>query len=130
MSLFHGDKFTSHSGVDLSWKIDASALTSHDLTTLAHLIFTSRRAFKDVVSIPRGGDGLAKALQPYRSYEGGILIVDDVYTTGKSMREMRDEVQNNLQDGTEIEGVVIFSRTHDVPSWVHPIFVLGKSFQP
>ena len=38
MSIFKKGVFTSHSGVDLLWKIDCDDLTDQDLDTLAYSI--------------------------------------------------------------------------------------------
>lgn len=59
--------------------------------------------FNHVVGIPRGGLALAKALEsykvPYLPYPR--LVVDDVLTTGASMREFMKE---------DDIGLVIFAR--------------------
>ncbi|MBR19575.1 MAG: hypothetical protein CMA64_05465 [Euryarchaeota archaeon] len=84
MNLFkHGD-FISHAGLPLAWKIECDALTQDDWECLARMIMDyETRSFGSVEGIPRGGVPLANALQKYAT-EGPPMIVDDIYTTGKS----------------------------------------------
>ena len=97
MSLFQLGKFMSHAGNELEWKIECDALTDDDWECLAKMI-ADRVMFHEVVGIPRGGSKLAAALQKYcetkKSEFDGILkidyyrlVVDDVWTTGTSMKE-------------------------------------------
>lgn len=112
-NLFVKRSFTSHSGVDLDWKIDCDALSEEDIETLAFII-SRTFSFGRVVGVPTGGLRLAAALEKYAT-DGGVLIVDDVLTTGKSMEEARDKVSEDVM------GAVIFARG-DYPDWIFPIF--------
>lgn len=86
MSLFQLGKFISHSGNELEWKIECDALTDDDWDCLAKMI-SERTQFGSVYGIPRGGTKLAKALEKYITPDSPIhLVVDDVWTTGNSMR--------------------------------------------
>ena len=88
MNLFQYGKFTSHAGKELNWKIECDALTDADWECLAEMI-SERTQFKSVYGIPRGGTKLANALEKYCNPKSPIrLVVDDVWTTGKSMREV------------------------------------------
>jgi hypoxanthine phosphoribosyltransferase len=129
MSLIQLGTFTSHSGIELDWKIDCDALTDDDINALAAIV-SRQLIFNRVISIPRGGDRLAKALKSYISpvYNRWALtsksvcttlIVDDVLTTGKSM-----ELALSKED-KDARGLVIFARSR--PNWrVYPIF---KTFE-
>lgn len=120
MQLFEDKPFVGHAGPKLLFKIECDALTDDDLETLAAVI-ARKYTFRVLLGIPRGGLRLARALEKYRSREGGVLIVDDVLTTGKSMEDMRSQTG---EDKSNISGVVIFARGK-CPSWVTPIFQLS-----
>ena len=111
--------FTSHSGAQLPWKIDADALSDGSVHAIAQVI-RRRFAFSAVIGVPRGGLRLQRLLEPHRQ-DGPYptLIVDDVLTTGKSMEEWRTTVA-----GPSI-GVVIFARG-PCPDWVWPIFQVSE----
>lgn len=118
--LFKSGNFTSHSGLELSWKIDCDALTDDDLATLA-IVVSQTLAFKDVHGVPTGGLRFAEALRRYIKDDDRLptLIVDDVLTTGKSMEDMK----KSLGCAGEICGVVIFARPGaKVPPWIEPLF--------
>lgn len=124
MNLFQKINFKSHSGKQLDWKIEADALTDDDIECLAYLISKKYRFYK-VIGIPRGGIRLQIALQKYLVKDSDrILIVDDVLTTGRSMRDARDEAvlhERHFGDPIDIDGVVVFARGR-CPSWIKPIF--------
>lgn len=103
MSLFQLGKFISHAGNELEWKIECDALTDEDWDCLAKMI-SERCEFGSVYGIPRGGVKLQNALEKYCTKGNHIrLVVDDVYTTGKSMRD--------VMVGDDI-GFVVFARKH------------------
>lgn len=120
MTIFRNEPFISHAGLKLPYKIDCDDLTDEDIKTLAAII-SRKWKFSRVFGITRGGLRLASALEKYCLPNSDYfrLIVDDVYTTGKSMREKRREI------GTRSFGVVIYSRGK-CPSWVKPIFILSS----
>lgn len=101
--LFQDGDFVSHAGLPLAWKIECDAITDDEWRCLAKMIMGYQtKPFSKVVGIPRGGKKLEDALQPYcdtRTFNDHIgdivnypvLIVDDVYTTGTSFREFREE---------------------------------------
>jgi|SRR5215469_9334707 len=125
MSLFINKPFISHSGRALDWKIDCDALIDDDLATLA-CVFARRLKWSRVIGIPRGGMRFAAALRPYSTDDEAdpLLIVDDVWTTGASMEDMRNRFLT-----LPVIGAVIFART-PVPNWVHAAFLLtpGSAF--
>lgn len=126
--LFINKSFLSHSGLNLSWKIDADALTDADLAALAKLV-ADRIAFSCVVGVPRGGLRFAAALEQYciGPDDRTLLIVDDVLTTGGSMEKEKN--LHKLGAFKAIVGVVIFARAAP-PHWVRPIFMLAPWMKP
>lgn len=133
MNLFQKGDFTLSSGVKSDFKIDCDALTDEDIECIAHLIVTRLcPKFHKVVSVPTGGDRLAKALEQYLSpmpvdgSESLTLIVDDVLTTGGSINRMFRKVVDTDYETDHILGVVIFCRASllETPSWVTPLFFL------
>lgn len=119
--LFVQSAFTSHAGLPLLWKIEADALSPDDWRAIASFVGPSL-AFRSVQGIPRGGLAFAEALEPYASDEGGVLLVDDVLTTGGSMEEARSKIVG------EVRGVVLFSRSTSCPDWIMPVFSLHPVF--
>lgn len=105
--LFKWGTFTSAAGLELDWKIECDALTKDDWACIAAVGARSLAPFSMVLGVPRGGLPLAKALEPYCSKSGRILIVDDVWTTGKSMQDFA-----NNHDGVDDWwfGFVAFAR--------------------
>lgn len=90
MNLFQTGKFISHAGHELNWKIECDALSDSDWDCLASII-RDRTRFGSVYGIPRGGVKLANALEKYVTPNHPLrLVVDDVYTTGKSMRDVME----------------------------------------
>ena len=118
MSLFINDSFIGHAGGELLFKIECDSLTDTDITTLASII-GKKLKFREVYGILKGGVRLAIALKKYSTATGPTLIVDDVFTTGASMKEARKKI------GDDSIGVVIFSRG-ECPSWVSVVFQLSK----
>ena len=90
MDLFQKQKFTSHAGIPMEWKIEMDAISDKEWDCLAAMIMDyQKEPFSKVVGIPRGGVKLQNALQKYSEWEPKHpwLVVDDVYTTGTSFRE-------------------------------------------
>ena len=122
-NLFQHGNFVLHSGQKSIFRIDCDALTDEDWETLAQIV-AGRYNFGKVIGIPRGGEKFAKALEKYCSSEsGGVLIVDDVLTTGASMEEelKRWRQWETSTDIKGVVGVVVFSRG-ECPLWVRPLF--------
>lgn len=86
--LFVKEEFTMHSGGKGTVKIECDALTPESWDGLAELakVTGTLPPFGEVVGVPRGGLPFAEALRPYAT-KGPRLVVDDVWTTGRSMRE-------------------------------------------
>lgn len=137
--LFTDGKFTSHAGLELFWKINCDALTDEDLQCLAAQAVEPLMNFKRVIGVgdreQSGGHRFATFLTPYCKPDGwDILLVDDVWTTGSSMRAAREKlivsttVRKVERKALEIHGLVIFARA-PVDWWVTPMFTLGGLFQ-
>jgi hypothetical protein len=86
VTLFRKGEFTSAAGVPLAWKIECDALTDSDWECIAYVGSQMLRPFGRVIGVPRGGLALASAMRAYVT-PGSLtpLVVDDVWTTGKSM---------------------------------------------
>ena len=123
-SLFRVGDFTLHSGDKAQWKIDCDALTDSDIEALAKMICEQVRPFTRVMGIPRGGMRLAKALEPFCAPPescAGVLIVDDVLTTGTSMEQAR-----TVRSEALVQGAVIFARG-ECPEWIVPLFQMSPT---
>jgi len=117
MSLFQQGNFTLSSGQKSNFKIDCDALTDKDIETIALMIKDRiHRTFGRVEGVPTGGLRLAEAMQKYAipRITDRLLIVDDVYTSGVSMRQHRNLRFDSI-------GAVIFAR-QEVEPWVFPLF--------
>tara|TARA_B100000686_G_scaffold351323_1_gene449797 strand:- start:10151 stop:10612 length:462 start_codon:yes stop_codon:yes gene_type:complete len=121
--LFQQVNFKSHSGLDLTWKIEMDALAKEEWECIAKMIYELEpRSFREVVGIPRGGLKLSEPLSQYATGkdEDPLLIVDDVMTTGGSMEYFLDQYFRNRHPCNYF-GWVAFSRCQ-TPHWVHPLF--------
>ncbi len=121
IDLFQKIDFTSHAGLDLTWKIEMDALTPDEWECIAHMIMEHSVPFKEAIGIPRGGMMLGKILNRYGtgSIDHPICIVDDVLTTGGSMNEFYRK--RHWRNPTQYIGWVVFSRNKP-PDWVNTLF--------
>ena len=87
MTLFRWGTFTSAAGLVLPYKIECDALTADDWYCIAAASAPRIGAFSSAIGVPRGGFPLGRAMQHFKSGHGPVLIVDDVWTTGRSMTE-------------------------------------------
>jgi orotate phosphoribosyltransferase len=114
-SLFQIGDFTLASGKSSLWKIECDGLTDEDWDCLAMLGWAKVPDFGSVVGVPRGGLKFAKAMEDYAT-AGPRLVVDDVFTTGESIRKV-------MRDGDL--ALVAFNRaTTPPPSWLYSIWSL------
>ena len=122
MNLFKSINFKSHSGLDLTWKIDMDALDDFDWFTIKKMILEITPPFREAVGIPRGGVKLGDLLNEHATgkEEDPICIVDDVLTTGESMEYFLSQYQRNRRPFTAI-GWVVFARAQ-CPPWVTALF--------
>ena len=95
IDLFQKIDFTSHSGLDLSWKIEMDALSRDEWECIAHMISEQSVPFREAIGIPRGGTILGTLMNQHGTgkREDPICIVDDVLTTGGSMNEFKRKRQ-------------------------------------
>ena len=120
--LFQSIDFKSHSGLDLSWKIEMDALSDPEWFTIKKMIMELTPPFKEAVGIPQGGIKLGNLLNEHGTgkEEDPICIVDDVLTTGESMEYFLTQYQRNRRPFTAI-GWVVFARGQ-CPGWVTSLF--------
>lgn len=131
MSMFQLGNFTLNSGRKSRVKFECDAWTSDDVECLAFMISKLVGPFGSVEGVPRGGDLLARAIYPLRSqgYRHPHLIVDDVLTTGNSIRKLlRERWVNSGKEGpvdnpTGFVGAVVFARG-PLPTWVKALLPL------
>lgn len=119
MTLFNYGHFKLHSGQVSDFIIDCGGLTADDFEAVALKLRPRLKPFGEVLAIPNGGLGLGMAFRQLRTMGApGILIVDDVYTTGDSIIKAASQYPTPL-----VEAAVIFARS--IPfSWVHPLFLM------
>ena len=127
IDLFQSVDFKSHSGLDLTWKIEMDALSHKEWECIAKMIMELSPPFKEAVGIPRGGNILGKLLNQHGTgkREHPICIVDDVLTTGGSMIEFKRKRQ--WRNPTKYIGWVVFSRSRP-PDWVNALFQMPKKW--
>lgn len=123
LNLFQTGFFKLSSGVASDFKIDCDALSDEDINTIALQLVRRLPMYAEVEGIPSGGLRLAEAMskytvpfQPIRVQP--LLIVDDVFTSGRSM-----ELKRDYRVG--VIGAVIFAR-NPTPAWITPLFRLEQ----
>ena len=119
--LFQSVDFKSHSGLELKWKIECDALSDPEWFTISQMIMEISVPFKEAIGIPRGGTKLGNLLNQYgtRKKEDPILLVDDVLTTGESMKQFK--TKRSWRYPSDYIGWVVFARTK-TPKWVTALF--------
>ncbi len=114
-ALFQRGTFTLASGKVSKYKLECDSLTHEDWQTIAERMTEIVPRFGSVVGVPKGGLYLAKCLVPYADpMIQRTLVVDDVWTTGKSMTEF---ILDHELDTDRVIGAVVFSRGV-LPWWV------------
>lgn len=124
-NLFKLGTFIAAGGDRLAWKIECDALTPEDWATIAKAMSDRIPPFGTVCGMLRGGTPLADAMRQYATHgNANVLVCDDVWTTGKSMRNFVGA--RNLEHW---HGLVVFARgeldaniqcfmQHPVPPWL------------
>lgn len=116
MGLFVPETFTSHSGLELHWKIECDALTASDWECLAIMGASLVPPFRRVIGVPRGGWPFANALEQYVDETADMwLIVDDVWTTGASVIEF--EKQFTAEERSTCNRLMAFNRSQAALPW-------------
>lgn len=107
MSLFNLGNFRLHSGEESNFKIDCDYLSFGDIECLCYLLSKKIPEFSHVYGVPNGGLILEKELRKYCRplIPNRVLIIDDVLTTGNSIRTLMDKFQ-----GLEVMGATLFRR--------------------
>ena len=120
--LFKSIYFKSHSGLNLSWKIECDVLSDPEWFTISKMIMELTPPFQRAVGIPRGGVKLGDLLNEHATgnEKDPICIVDDVLTTGESMEYFLEQYSRNRRPCVAI-GWVVFARVQ-TPSWVQALF--------
>lgn len=73
-----------NSGRRSKFKIECDNLTHSDLSAMCELLIMTLPPFGEVSGVPRGGVRIENVMRPYIT-TGPLLIVDDVWTTGRSV---------------------------------------------
>ena len=123
--LFRWGKFTGSAGYELDWKIDCDALADGDWDCIARMSLPLVPPFSRAIGVPRGGLRLAEMMSRHITMDAPrVLVVDDVWTTGKSMQ---GHVANlGIKDG-EWHGLVAFSRTYRLPPWIDCLCQINRA---
>lgn len=121
-NLIQLGKFELNSGLESDFKLVCDRFIEENLDGVVALLKKIAGPFGGVYGVPRGGSRLEEALLPHlaRSVSRTCLIVDDVLTTGGSMRRAREKIAGSWDI---ILGTVVFARG-PCPTWVKPIFQL------
>ena len=122
MDLFKSGSFTSHSGVDLPYKIECDALSVGDIKCIVGIAATVLPDIREVYGIPTGGYRLSDAFQQHLKPVGKVLIIDDVLTTGNSFDMARANIMDAGIAESDIIGFVVFARGAP-SSWIRYMFM-------
>ncbi len=133
-NLIQIGEFPLHSGGVSQLKFELDKFTISDWEAIAYL---ASRVFKFqyVVGIPTGGMRLAQAMAKYATNDPDdpVALVDDVWTTGGSMRSAHEEIMETLPLHKQLKaargiiGVIAIARSY-VDEWVHPFLTMGKEW--
>lgn len=128
-------EFVLNSGHDSGFKIEVDEISDETIDTAMWLAYKSLPYINEVVSVPRGGDRMARSFRKYLTTESpkksyNVLIVDDVLTTGYSMEKVKGRELNSSSPFIQVYGIVLFSRLKReyVPSWIVPVFQMNDKF--
>lgn len=123
--LIHIGQHVLNSGKKSDFKLFADQFIIDNIEGLVHLIRKASGPYGAVHGIPRGGCLLADALGKHTSFElpQTLLVVDDVLTTGGSMKRAREANAGKFEF---VVGAVAFSRGM-CPAWITPVFQMPES---
>lgn len=134
--LFQHGRFKAASGRMLNFKIECDNYVGEQWRHVAAIVGPRIPRFSKVIGVPRGGIPFAEQLMRYATPDSDVtLFVDDVWTTGGSMRKVikahamaipgdpRPDYSVRVEG--KVRGVVLFARGGDVlPSWVDALWTL------
>ena len=107
-NLFQWGEFKSAAGKKLDFKIECDALADDDWRCIANII-SRRIKFKHVSNVPTGAEKLAAQLALCSDDSSDTwLFVDDVWTTGNSMRKYATRL--GFIEPSMWKGFVLFAR--------------------
>lgn len=117
--VFQLRRTTLSSGLISGWRINFERLDDSSVWCFAAQIAQQIGEFGRVEGVPTGGDRLAECLSRWlQPNSDRLLIVDDVLTTGESIRRKRN--------GRLAVGWVVFDRSAEFsatrPQWVHALW--------
>jgi hypothetical protein len=95
--MFELGPFRLPSGEMTFFKVECDDLVDGDWAALARLAVEILPPFGAVEGVPRGGLKFAEALEPYAepyTQPGRLLIADDVWVSGRSVRAHLDQHQS------------------------------------
>ncbi len=123
MSLFQIGKFQLASGAHSDFRIECDGLDFDDWDAIACVLMKRLKPFGAVTGVPTGGVHLADALERFvTTGAASVLVVDDVWTTGGSMRAHLATV-HRVYGLRPVRGAVAFARTPP-PDWVVAAFTM------
>lgn len=133
--LFQTGAAVGASGITLPWKIECDAFSQEDYYQIAEIVAPHLPSFNSVVGVPPRVDGAGKQnngmllARAFRCHVRALvhdplltLIVDDVWTTGGSVRSI---VETLRLAPSSYCCFVVFARTRDLPQWVWPFWRPG-----
>lgn len=117
--VFQLRRTTLSSGLVSGWKLNFERFDQPSVWCFAAQIARRAGAFGRVEGVPTGGEELARCLARWiQPTSDVLLIVDDVLTTGESIRQQRN--------GRRATGWVVFDRSAEFgierPGWVRALW--------
>lgn len=124
MNLFQFGDFTLSSGMQSRFRIECDAISPDEWHSLARIALPLLPPYSQVLGVPRGGTAWAQILENYvQPGAHKLLIVDDVWTTGNSIRRAWAGCGYG-----HWHGLVLFARG-PVPKDVTALFMLNEHLQ-
>jgi hypothetical protein len=113
------------------FKIECDALTDQDIETLTTMLWLCLKPqrYSHVYGVPTGGERIAKAFEKYLQHNAfRILVVDDVWTTGKSIGQFTTKLREESRL-MPIDKAVLFVRGFTAPAYITRVFTLNERLQ-
>jgi hypothetical protein len=132
--LFQTGTFKLAAGQESDYKIECEALGDEDWAGLAHIAVKILPPFHQVTGVPRGGFPFAQALrahvtEPPFDEPPVLLVADDVWTTGRTMKRYKTQyvtthIATTGQRYSKVVGIVAFARCA-IDGWVRAVFYMA-----